>query len=423
MSRWYTNIIVKRTHVTRDEALVCLGVETNVLDRLCVLNDVHPFIPHKYMLTNKSTRIQYKISDIHRIRESEAYKKMNLKATNKQKTATYQATGRHHQISDLPDDRIDYGKILLEKYPSFDDIYEDLGECLTCLIVAERTLRYAKRFCLDFETDIIKKIRKELTLFYLYVAATGVEQKVFITPLGVYFSIVIGEHDVFWRESYPLKDEEDILGINYNAIVYNTEYYAYLLEKVNFRLFKAAHEPALPFVREYRAQAFPSPNLNPEKTPETCLGPNPNDCGGFGEQRMKEVFTEAEVYIRQKHGGIFKNTKFFISESCAALTNSLELLILTERGTVVKDGAGCDIYLCETIPANFRIEGNYAHPQIVYDSCNARELQETPIYRPGQTLPQHSCPFKDALEETELDIFNLSERKKQEIGSLFNHHK
>lgn len=428
MSRFYTNIVTKRTHVTRDEALICLKLTSDEFDRVCAMTDTHPTMPHKQHLTNLSTRMQYRLVDIHRMRESEIYKKMHLKVENREKKKGYAASGREYKIKYLPDDRTDYAKIILEKYPSFDDVYEDLGECLSCLIFGERVVRYARKLCVPFETDILAKVRTELSLFYLYLAVSGGDYQVFLTNSGVHYQTQVKEAEVFWKEAYPIVDEEDVLGINYNAVVNLVEFNAYLLEKINFNLFKQLSGDTLGHIREVRSAGQP-PAAPEKKTPAAGQPPGTEPAiaqkGSFGEKTVGEYHREfAGKYQLVSPRRLFAGKSFYVSPCCNALTNSLELLILAGSGTVVPASTDlCDVYLCTQIPPVFNIQRAYAHPQLVYDSCNLGQLQDAGIYRPGQTLPAHLCPFSDPLEQTHLDTFNISERKKEKLEDIINQHK
>ncbi|KAI5181388.1 pescadillo [Nematocida sp. AWRm80] len=469
-SRYYTNIVHRRTYVTRDEAMICLGVTSEELDRWCILNDVHPYVASKGEITNRSTRIQYKLSDIHRMRESEAFQKTKLKKENKEKREKYIRQGTEYKTKYLLEDRIDYSKILLEKYPSFDDIYEDLGECITCLIICERLIRSTKYLCIDLECNLLEKIQKELNLFYLYVIYSQRRYQTFITDDGIFYLTTVNNHEVFWKEAFPLRNSEDASGINYNVIVQNSEYYSYLLEKVNFKLFKDLDPTLLPYVREIRKsnippqtelvsrrRLFPNEPKNKEnkKTKEdkqskskvlpvetvlsedessedSLLNGIPYDTGSFGKDNLL-----LEMYLASKTAkeedsqtlplttGIFSSLKCYISECCNTFTNSLTMLILSNGGTIVREESESNLYLCTAVPALFKSEYNYAHPQIVYDSCNENALQDSALYRPGKDLPPHNSPFKDQLDtlSSTLDTYNISERKKEQLENLLNHRK
>lgn len=464
MSRWYTNIIKRRTHVTRDEALVCLNLNSEEFDRYCVLTDTHPFIPNKDTLTNRSTPIQYRITDIHRIRESEPYRKQKLKEENAVKRRNYKRTGREYKEAYLKDERIDYGKILLNKYPSFDDIFEDLGEAVTALILAERIIRKKEEFCIRFESDMKIKIRRELSLFYAYIMIDKNIEKTFLAKDGIYYSTEMHGYEVFWKEAYPLGDSEDVLGINYNIIVQNAEFNAYLLEKVNFKIFKEISHPYfVEYVREIRKthtdriEYVPldkySTNLAniPEETEEdeseekqTKNTPYPirslavendereeytaeREDGSFGRidvlEMVDNIPRDIQAIVSQKRQKVFKSTQFFLCESTDTVMHSLKMLIISGGGEIVREPNEKAIYICKEAPANFKAEYKYAHPQLIYDSINIKELQSHSIYRPGQEIPEHTCPYKSMLETSELDIFNLSERKKKEIESIINHRK
>lgn len=450
MGYWYTNIVKRRTHVTREEALACLGVTAEEFDRYCILTDTHPFIPSKDKLTNKSTRIQYEITDIHRIRESEPYKKMKLKEENARKRGVYRRTGREYKIDYLRDERIDYGKMLLEKYPAFEDIYEDLGEALTSLIITARLIEEKKNFCIRFESDIAVKISRELSLFYLYLALTRNIEKVFIGKEGVFYSTEMGGYEIFWRESYPLSDLEDTLGINYNIIVQVAEFNAYLLEKVNFRLFKGlSQEYYVGFIREFRKIHFDVIEYIPQKEKITKEKPEKIEkitveslkteddtrenfaqkehTGAFGNidliKMVQSVPKEIRLLTPQKPVEIFNGQKIWVCNSSKTLVHSLQLLISAGGGEVVDSAAEATICICGEIPQDFRAEYNYAHPQIIYDSYNQKALQSTSFYRPGQEIPTHICPYKSRLETSDLDVFNMSENKKKQIDSIINHRK
>lgn len=465
MSRWYTNIIKRRTHVTRDEALVCLNLNSEEFDRYCVLTDTHPFIPHKDMLTNISTRIQYRITDIHKIRESEPYKKQKLKEENAVRRANYRKTGREYKEAYLKDERIDYGKILLNKYPSFDDIFEDLGEAVTALILAERIIRDKKTFCIKFESDIRTKIQRELSLFYVYNMLTRSIQKTFLAKDAVYYSADIKGQEVFWKEAYPLGDPEDVLGINYNIIVQNAEFNAYLLEKVNFKLFKEiSHPHCIEYLRNARKKtpdqieyvplekyatnlarretegddedeeeqpkkknlyAIRSLKTENDEREEYTPGEEDGSFGGIDILSMvSEIPKEVRAMIIQAEAQkVFKGEQFYISDNADALAHSVKMLVVAGGGEVVSTPDKDTICICRDAPLNFRAEYKYAHPQIVYDSVNINKMQPHMLYRPGQDLPQHTCPYKSMLETSELDVFNLSERKRKEIESIVNQRK
>ncbi|KAI5133636.1 pescadillo [Nematocida ausubeli] len=466
MGRWYTNIIKRRTHVTRSEALICLSVTEDEFDRFCVLTDTHPFIASKEDLTNKSTKIQYKLADIHRIRESEPYQKMKLKKENAKRRCNYRDTGREYKLDYLLDEKIDYGRILLSKYPSFDDIYEDLGEAVTSLIITERLIRDKKRanLCIRFESDIITKIYRELSLFYLYLMIHRNSYKVFIGKEGIYYSTEISGSEIFWKESYPLADPEDSLGINYNAIVQTAEFNAYLLEKVNFRLFKSiGEEYFVEYIRSLRKrytdfieyipveiqnakenlrennEYMLEEHLKPkEKEPTTGRSLKDEDAereefvqerdpGAFGPidilSEFKRIPKGLLSAITTENKGIFCGEKVFLCSSTNTLEHSLTMLIISGGGDIVKSAEESTLYLCSVIPQNFRAEYNYAHPQIIYDSCNLEILQSHSLYRPGQSIPQHVSPYKSMLKTTDLDTFNISHKKKSTIESIINHRK
>ncbi|KAI5170729.1 pescadillo [Nematocida sp. LUAm3] len=406
MRKYYTNIVTRRTHVTREEALECLDTDTDELDRLCILTDIHPYIPHKDKLTNKSTRAQYRVSEIHRIRESEAYKKIHLKKENKRKTEKYIKRGQEEKIKDLPDDRMDYGKVLLEKYPSFQDVYEDLGEALTCLIISERLFRYRNLPNIGQEQDLLKKFQLELSLFYLYLSITGNQFKSFLTDSGVFYSVQIENHEIFWKEAYPLEDTEDLLGINIKIIAQNAEFYSYLLEKINFRLFKSIGQDGVDIIRKIRKEYIPAP---------------PAHSGAFGAVPLNSLFTIAE-HLKPSKKNIFTGYLFYIQKD-DSLINSLQLLILALGGQLTDTQTSSSINICASVPEAFQANWTYARHQFIYDSCNREELQDVSLYRPGQVLPQHLCPFKAPLEAADLDLFNLSERKKEELQNLVYHRK
>ncbi|KAI5184899.1 pescadillo [Nematocida homosporus] len=406
MSRPYTNIIVKRSHVTRDEALICLNTTSEEFDRLCILTNTHPFVPSKDKLTNRSTRIQYRLTDIHRIRESEPYKKAHLKIENERKREVYKSSGRSHRIKELADDRMDYGRILLEKYPSFDDIYEDLGETLTSLIVSERVLVHTRLPNLKLEQNILAKTQKELTLFYLYIYLLRPNFKTFLTPSGAFYSIYIQEYEVFWKEAFPLVDEEDALGIDTKILYYHMEYNAYLLEKVNFRLFNQLSPALLPCLREFRA----APSSGHFKAADILGLIN----------RVKEVPEYQALHIAT---GIFKDMSFYLGESCQAIALSLVFLVVATGGTITEDPSNCSMYLCTVPPADFQASIPYAHPQIIYDSINRQAPQDIAAYRPGTEIPDHVSPFQSSLQQGELDLINTTQRRKDKINDLLLHRK
>ncbi|KAI5128245.1 pescadillo [Nematocida parisii] len=466
MGRWYTNIIKRRAYVTRNEALICLNLKEEEFDRFCVLTDTHPLVASKDELTNKSTKIQYAIADIHRIRESEPYQKGNLKKENAKRRNNYRSTGREHKLNYLMDERIDYNRILLSKYPSFEEIYEDLGEALTNLIVTERIIRDKSidKLCIRFESNVITKIYRELSMFYMYMMIVKTNPKVFIGKEGVYYSIEIGGSEVFWRETYPLSDMEDSLGINYNVIVQTAEFNAYLLEKVNFKLFKSLNEEYfIEYIRNIRRmytdimeyvpidEKIKNENLlenneymindfTKKKEKEITDGRSlkdeectreefvqERDSGSFGAINLYEMFSsiskEMLSRVPPKHRCIFNKEKVYLCKSTNSLEHSLTMLIISGGGEILTSPEECTLYLCSEIPENFRAEYNYAHPQIIYDSCNLEELQSHSFYRPGQNLPQHISPYKSMLKETDLDTFNISHKKKSAIESIINHRK
>lgn len=408
----YTNIVVKRTHVTREEALICLNVTSDEFDRLCVLTDTHPYIPTKDKLTNRSTRIQYRINDIHRIRESDPYKKELAKEDNARKKEKYTKQGRLQKIKDLPEDRIDYPKIILDKYPSFDDVYEDLGECITLLFIAERVLRETKLPKIRYEQNILHKAQKELALFYLFNLLTCHRYKVFLTNSRIFYSTEINEYNIFWSEAFPLEDKEDALGINASVLVHNMEFCSYLLEKVNFCLFKRLNPASAEFLRAFRE----------EKTDSN--GVKSVDGSVAGNIVLKDLLNKykSEYKILPSESGMFNGHSFYLHK-CKALTPSLYLLILSNGGTITEEESTCSFYVCSSLPDPFIPTQNYVNAQFVYDSCNQQVILEPKMYRPGQELPLHLCPFKSALESTELDLFNLSERKKEKLMNLANHRK
>ncbi|KAH9385593.1 pescadillo [Nematocida major] len=444
----YTNIIKRRTHVTREEALICLSVNGEEFDRYCVLTDTHPYINSKDKLTNKSTRVQYTLTDIHRIRESEPYKKMKMKKENARKRDVYARRGQLYKLEHLREEKIDYGKILLSKYPSFEDVYEDLGEALTVLILAERLIRNRSRLLRGFEVNIYKKICRELSLFYLYLMAVQPEYKVFLSKEGIYYSTEVCGNEVFWKEAYPLADPEDALGINYNVIVQTAEFNAYLLEKVNFRLYKALGDAHVECLREVRrrhsdAKEGDAPQKaentaeekDGEEAPARYKAPvrslqceddtreefvREMDTGEFGGFNLLDMHREMPACSR---AGLFKGSVFYICSSVGTIMHSIRMLVVSGGGRVARTEEESTIYICKTVPSNFRVEYNYAHPQIVYDSLNANLLQDVSKYRPGKEIVPHVCPYKSMLDVTDLDTFNLSQRKRQEIESLVNHRK
>jgi len=433
MGRYYTNAVLKRTYVTREEALECLGVGSEEFDRLCILADAHPHKPPRDLLTTKKDRIQYKVSDIHRIRESEAHQKALLKEENKRKRDTYAKTGREYRIKELKDDRTDFSKILLEKYPAFGDIYEDLGECVTCLILTERMIRYSKKLYDRLETDLLRKIRTELTMFYVYVLYSGRSCRTFLTNSGIFYSTDVDGHEVTWREAYPLGDGEDVLGINYTIIVQNAEYYAYLLEKVNFRLFKSLNSALVGYIREVREKRDRNGEVHGADAEDEADKPDgadsateKRDKGSFGRRTVKEEFDAMGQDLkltRKAHNGIFSKEVFYISPTCGTLTNSLMMLVLAGDGRVTEEEEACTVHLCTAAPDSVRMEKKYAHPQIVYDSCNSGAMADPGAYRPGQKVPAHKCPFKNPLEHTVLDKLNISEKRLQALEYIINQHK
>lgn len=440
MSKHKKHLIIKRAYVTRDEALGCLGICSEAFDRMCVLNDVHPFVPSKSLLTNKGTRMQYRIGDIHRIRESEAFKKMQLKEKNRSIAEKYRKSGRVEKVENLPDSRTDFSKILLEKYPVFSDVFEDLGECISALVVADRILQHSRVLRIPYEQNISQKISNELSFFYLYLTLSNGCTQAFITNSCVYYSVDTMQHQVFWREAFWIASEEDILGINYNAIVYNAEYYACLLEKTNFVLFRDLGDVELQFLRDKRNEHSTDVTYHND-APETVTPNRPAEKNGsdqqapgsFGvhdlckmhagilEARNRKI-TDAECILPKKTG-IFTGHTFYVAADCGPLAASLALIILRGGGSVTRNPDGCSIYLCETAPEIFAPEKEYAHPQMVYDSCNQGALQDTYAYRPGSILPQHVCPFTAEVLPGDLDTFNVSTRKKEALEEIMYHHK
>lgn len=401
------------THVTREEALLCLRVSSAEFDRLCVLNNVYPYTITKGEQVNKTTLVQYKAEDITKIRRSHVKERLRIQKKNKKKADAFLRTNRAEKIQNLPFDRINYAKILLEKYPTFLDCLQDLGECLTCLLLTQTLLSTASRIHLSLSFSLLSQIRRELEHFFLFIIHRAETPKTFITKSGIYYQLSLKGTTITYKEAFAAESMEDILGINTNVIITSAELYAKLLEKVNFRLYK--EEGLEEHLRAKRRELLSSPS---PPTPSTSTTP-------LVDKSTPKITLSPTLTLGER-SGVFKDQAFFVSPSCTPLLTSLHLLILSEGGEIEEAPEHAKYYLTDgQIEEPLSVHRTYIHPQYIYDSINtgAADLNS---YRIGKEIPPHPMVLKERTvmqnlkEQDKLrdDLSSLSARKREKIERL-----
>lgn len=392
---------VKRAYVTREEALLCLAMDPETFDRMCVLNNVHPCLTKRSEQTNRSTRIQYKLEDIHRIRRSGPHEKVATKKRNREKRAKYIAMGREDRIKNLRSEDIDYKQLILQKYPSLDEAIDDLGECLSCLFLCERLLQHARRLHIEFNVPIRQKIQRELETFLLFVCLRGAEMKTFLSQSGAYYETEARGKKVFWKAPFHVADEEELLGINYDVVISSMELYVHVLEKVNYKLLKEAGLEW--YAKERKGSA---------------VSGGGSEAGIDLLSVLKQFQSSPEAKEASKPGA-FGGQAFYLADDCSAIRESLVFLILFGGGSTVSSPEAADIYVTGgEIEEAFDTRREYVHPQFVYDSTNLGGLLDRSLYKIGKTLPTHASPFAQGAEESSLAAFNLSKRRRLEVERL-----
>jgi pescadillo len=337
-------------YLSRAQALKRLQLPLADFRKLCIIRGIYPRAPQTKL--QGSDKIYYHVRDI-RVLATDMLKERlylierNRKRVLKEKSKGNIAKARYLEY-ELRGEK-DYGRVILERYPSFESALNDLDDCLNTLAL----LSAAQSFT-GLDPCLIAECSNAYHTFICYATKSAAFSKAFASIKGYYLQVSLPFNSkVTWlqphRFSSSVSDAVDL-----KVIATFSEFYISFLKFVNYKLFL--------------------------------------DCGWEIQNNISKI-SSAE--------GLFKDAVFFVSREVprlpfVPLLKSQGAIVLCEGDDVVASSVLSSItHVVVDRPTVRSTVSNreYIQPQYVLDCINESVLLPVKEYCVGVSLPAHLSPF------------------------------
>lgn len=304
--------------------------------------------------------------------------------------------------------KLDLGRVVAERYPSFSLALADLDDPLILLALVA-SLPSHRLFKISPATT--KICQKLLAFFRAFICKKRLLRKVFLSAKGVYFQAEIEGKPVTWLEPYSFATTLPF-DVDYKVILSFTEFYVVLLKFITNRLYKTQ---GWKFPPEYATETSPENTLghvNIQQISATTEEPQ------MDEEFKREMAERSGKVQAKVDPELFEGLLFFISREVDK--SIFELCVKSFGARVIYDEDNFEssafrnpdiTHVITDRPLNDAaiLPGReYVQPQWVCDSINFSRRLPISDYKPGKALPPHLSPFVDDKAEG-----HVPERKKQ----------
>ncbi|GAB1224300.1 hypothetical protein ENUP19_0188G0009 [Entamoeba nuttalli] len=411
-------------YITRTQAIKRLNCTMEQFRKICILKGVSPRLPSKGLNTLTQKKTYYHIDDIKplvndkvtlKIKQIRAFKKHIRKLTARKEFKTKEQLLKTKPVIDL-------ASTIQERYPTFQDALNELGDCLS-MVFMFASYRVSK----GEKAEAVRLARRIAMEWEAYIKHTNALRKCFISYKGYFYTAVVYGIAITWMVPHQFAIEKNET-VDFNVLHEFLSFYVVLMKFINYKLYTNAGLNYPPEITKINGVEFlGTVQLEPlQLQKETEVVSKDHDVQELNEA-LKQVKGEGEnlateMLVNHDTGASVQVTSHFVQSSGSGLFSGLVFYIQREvprhpvafvietLGGIIVDNVD-DESITHQIGErgeHKNIEREFIQPQWIFDCVNENFILPCGEYTIGQKLPPHLSPYVNEEEEG-----YITERRKQ----------